>query len=208
MAPAPPPSSAPALSYRAEAGRKALHLLALALPAGVWWMGAPAGRWVLGTVALVALACDVLRARWAAFERAITRPFGWMMRAEERPPVPGPVAINGATWVVVALFLLVVAFPLAAALPAFAAFMTGDAAAALVGRRWGRHRWPGTRRTIEGSAAFLFVALAVLAALRVPLGPALACAATSALAEALPIPFNDNLRVPFAGALVLFLLLP
>ncbi|KAG0230465.1 hypothetical protein BGW42_000942 [Actinomortierella wolfii] len=31
----------------------------------------------------------------------------------------------------------------------------GDAMASIVGRRWGRHRWPGTIKTVEGTAAFV-----------------------------------------------------
>ncbi|KAG0269139.1 hypothetical protein DFQ27_004712 [Actinomortierella ambigua] len=31
----------------------------------------------------------------------------------------------------------------------------GDAMASIVGRRWGRHRWPGTVKTVEGTAAFV-----------------------------------------------------
>ena len=206
MQPTTLPSAQPRISYRAEVGRKALHLLALVLPLGAWFVGMPAAALLLAPLAAFALTCDVLRARSAAFNRFIERVFGWMMRAEEKPPMPGPVVINGATWVLTALFLLVVVFPLGAALPAFVAFMTGDAAAALVGRRFGRIRWPRSPRTLEGSAAFFAVAVGVLLALRVALLPALACALVCTLAEALPGPLNDNLRVPFAGALVLLLM--
>lgn len=186
-------------------GRKALHLLALLLPLGAWFVGKPAATVTLGVIAAIAVCCDALRARSVAFHRFIERFFGWMMRWEEKSSVPGPVVLNGATWVATAFFLLVLLFPLAIAVPAFAAFMIGDAAAALVGRRFGRHHWPGSPRTLEGSAAFFAVAAAVLLGLRVPFVPALVCALVCAVAEALPGRLNDNLRVPFAGALVLLL---
>lgn len=202
----PPPADAPRpIPYRAELVRKALHLLALVLPLGAWFVGAPTAQIVLGGLSATALTADVLRARSVGFERFITRAFGWMMRAEEKPPVPGPVVVNGATWVVTSLFLLTLLFPLNLALPVFAAFMVADAAAALVGRRFGRNRWPGTPRTVEGTVAFFAVAAAILLALGVATLPALVCAAVCAGIEVLPGPFNDNLQVPLAGALVLLL---
>ncbi|CEP13489.1 hypothetical protein [Parasitella parasitica] len=41
----------------------------------------------------------------------------------------------------------------------------GDAAASIIGKRFGRYRWPGTKKTVEGTAAFIvavFVSSAVI----------------------------------------------
>ncbi len=193
----------PSISYRAEVGRKALHLLALVVPLGMLALGPEVSRWVMGAGAVVALGCDVLRARIGRFAVFINTVFGGLMRPEERPHVPGPVVFNGATWVLVTAFVLVVVFPLSIAVAAFAAFMVGDAAAALVGRRYGRHRWPGTRRTLEGTAAFALVAFGTLLLFQVDAKAAVVCALVSAGAEVLPGPLNDNFQVPLVGALVL-----
>ena len=201
------------LPFRAELGRKALHLLALVVPAALVALGPP---WAVGLsvpLALVALGADALRARSVGFSGFVGRWFGWMMRAEERPPVPGPVAVNGATWVLVTAALLALLFPLGLGMTAFAAFMLADAAAALVGRRFGRHPWPRTTRTVEGSAAFVGVALVVLLVLPAvapvpgvrPLVAGLAALAMAA-AEAAPLPVNDNLRAPLVGAALLWAL--
>ena len=212
--PAPDPSGDAVqtpLPFRAELGRKALHLLALVVPAALLTLGRPWALRLGVPLALVALGADALRARSVGFAAFIDRYFGWMMRAEERPPVPGPVAVNGATWVLVTAALLALLFPLGLGMTAFAAFMLADAAAALVGRRFGRHPWPRTTRTVEGSAAFFGVALVVLLALPavaplppVPLLAAALAAGAMALAEAAPLPVNDNLRAPLVGAAVLW----
>jgi len=156
MAEAPETAS---LSYRGELLRKALHLLALSIPIGMLHVTRPTALAVLWPLALAALGADVLRARWPAFHRFIRGIFGCMMRPEELPPPGDPIAINGATWVLLSSALLATLFPLPLAATAFAIFMVGDAAAALVGRRFGRHRWPGSRRTVEGSLAFFGAAL-------------------------------------------------
>ena len=83
----------------------------------------------------------------------------------------------------------------------------GDAAAAVVGSRYGKRTWPGTRRTFLGSAAFFFATAAAAAAdgaaRRAPaVVPVSAIAAVAAL-EAVAAQV-DNLTLPlFYAALVL-----
>ncbi|ARA92011.1 phosphatidate cytidylyltransferase [Rhodothermaceae bacterium RA] len=201
----PPPSDA--IPYRAELLRKAIHLLALVIPLGMTLLGKATALLVLVPLTLLALTADVLRVRSEAFARFIRWVFGYLMRAEEQPPVGGPVAINGATWVLVSATLLLLVFPLHIAVASFVMFMISDAAAALIGRRFGRHRWGGTNRTVEGSLGFLAAGLGVVALLpgivfwTGAVGVVLAC-----LAEIPSGPLNDNVRVPLVAATVLFLL--
>lgn len=35
----------------------------------------------------------------------------------------------------------------------------GDAAASIIGKRFGCYRWPGTKKTVEGTAAFIIAVL-------------------------------------------------
>ncbi len=194
------------ISFAHEVRRKMLHLLALAVPASMAMVGKPV-LFVLAPLALLALTADILRVRAAWFRRFIERFFGAMMRRSERPPLGGPVAVNGATWVLVSATLLTLIFPVGIAAPALATFMVADAAAALVGRRWGRRRWPGGPRTLEGTLAFLAAGLLTTALMPdLPFGAGAAGVAAGAVAEALPGPLNDNLRVPLVMAAVIFTL--
>ncbi|MDQ7040943.1 MAG: phosphatidate cytidylyltransferase [Rhodothermus sp.] len=196
----------PTLSYQGELLRKALHLLALAIPIGLLHVSRPTALAVLWPLALAALGADVLRARWPAFHRVIRRFFGYMMRPEELPPPGSPLVINGATWVLLSSALLATLFPLSLAATAFALFMVGDAVAAIVGRRFGRHYWPDSRRTVEGSLAFFGAALLTVWFFPVPFIHGVLAALLATLLEALPLPLNDNLRVPLVVALLLWLL--
>lgn len=140
------------------------------------------------------------------------------MRADEWEPEEAAantglgIRINGATWTLVTMAALTLLFPVPVAVTAFSLFMVGDAAAALVGRRYGRIPWGDGPRTVEGSIAFV-VAAALTVAPLVGIGyiampwwiPALAVVVATG-AEALPRPLNDNLRVPFTAALVLHFL--
>lgn len=200
------------LPYRDELKRKALHLLALVVPLGMALLGRPLALLILAPAALLALTADTLRAFSAPFARFIQSIFGPLMRAEEwgaqgRPAADGDVTFNGATWVLVSAALLTLVFPLRLAVPVFTMFMIGDAAAAVVGRRFGQTHWGQNPRTVEGSAAFLAAGLAVMACFpAVTFWVGAAGTVAGCLAEALPRPFNDNLRVPLIAASVMALL--
>lgn len=197
----------PLISYAAELRRKALHLGALVLPAAILVLGRPTAAYVLVPLAVVAVACDWARVRWEPARRALHGVFGGMMRPEEVPPLGGPLVLNGATWMCVASALSAVVFPPAVAAASLAMLMVGDGAAAVVGRRFGRTKWPDGLKSVEGTVAYAASAFAVgLAVVFWPdadltLGACAVGAVVGALAEAVPIPVNDNVRVPLvAGA--------
>ncbi len=194
--------SASPLSYTGELGRKALHLLALSIPFGAWAVGMPTALYLLTPAALVALAADVARAHSEPVNAAIRWGFGALMRAEELPAPKTGVQFNGATCVLVGAAVMVALFPLRIAVPVLVMAMLADAAAALVGRRWGRHTWGTLSATVEGTAAFVASGLCVMAFFSsVALGPAATGVLVGAGLEALPLPINDNIRVPVGAAL-------
>ena len=211
---APALSDSPTLiSYSAELKRKALHLGALVIPLGIVVLGRSVALWLLVPLAVVAVTLDVLRLRVPAVHRFITWLFAPIMRPEEQPPFGGPIVINGATWMCVSAAVCTLLFPEAVAAAALAMLMVGDGAAAIVGRRFGRTRYPFSEKSVEGSAAFFVTGLAAavpfgaLASPAVALPVLIAGAFTAALVEALPVPINDNVRVPvIAGATMLLAL--
>lgn len=192
------------LDLRGEFARKALHLLSLVLPVGMLVLPYAEALTALVALSVVAIATEIGRDRSAAAHALIDRWLGWMMRPGEREPGSG---FCGATWVVVTATLLLAAFPASVAASAMAVGLVGDAAAALVGSSLGRVRWPGSKRTVEGTMAFVVAgALVMLFFGEFPWSVRIAAVASAAVAELLPIPVNDNLLVPFAAAGALMLL--
>jgi dolichol kinase len=96
----------------------------------------------------------------------------WSMEASRRlsPPINAllmrlfaPVAhpdeayhVNSATWYTTAILLLAFFFPLSAGVVGLAVLGLADPAAAIIGRRWGRHRL-ADGRSLEGTLAFVGV---------------------------------------------------
>lgn len=193
------------LPYADELKRKAIHLVALIIPLAIWFMGNTLALVLLGIFSVLALAADFLRVRSSAFARHLYRYFGFMMRPEECPAVGEPIVLNGATWVLLSATLLLLLFPVDITILAFTAFMVGDAAAAVVGRRWGRRRWKDTTRTMEGSAAFLAVTVLVMLPFGwIPVFVTLLSSVAGAAAEIPSRPLNDNIRVPLVMGAVMY----
>ncbi len=189
-----------------ELPRKALHVLVACLPFAMILIGRETSLAILIPSAVLAVATDVARTRFAGLESGVQRVFGFMMRPSESGAT-GRVVINGATWVLLSLSVLTMLFDLRLVAPVFAMFVLGDAAAGLIGARVGRHPWPWGDRTLEGSAAFVGVAAvagSLLPGLSLPeVGVA---AVAGAIAEAVPGPFDDNFRSPLAMAALVALI--
>jgi dolichol kinase len=157
----------------------------------------------IGSIALWAWTCEVIRRYSPRFNTLLMRFFGPIAHPHEHHQ------INSATWYATALLILaVVASPLAASVGVMVLGLA-DPAASLVGRRWGRILLK-EGRSLEGSLAFLgiawFSALAVLMQYGPPMSPgtlavvAFGGAFSGTLAELFTGPVDDNFTIPLAAA--------
>jgi len=188
---------------RRELARKAFHVSSASLPLLVWM----APRWlalaVLLPTAAVAVGVDWTRLRFRAPRYWFLRYTRRMLRHHERH------RFAGATYMAVAYAAAVVLFPKPIAVMAMLFNGFGDAAAALVGKRFGRHR-TAWGKSWEGFAAGLAVNLAVgltIASLSgtVPALAAVAGGSAAAVLEFLDLPIDDNVRVTLGGGGVAWL---
>jgi dolichol kinase len=188
-----------ARDWRLELGRKAIHLSTFVFP--VWIALAPDPLRHRGLLlAFVAiLTTDLLRLHWPRFGRLVHARVGAYLRPTERQR---PISVHYLTFAALVL-AWIASRPIAATALGF--LVLGDAAAAVVGERWGRHRWG--RKSVEGSVA-CFAGCVAAGALFMPhhLGAVLVAAAVATTVEAIPARVNDNLSVPFMSAMTLWLL--
>jgi dolichol kinase len=189
-APAPPP---PALTTRRELARKGIHLLSAAVPLA-YAAGLPRSIVVstLATLAALAVAVELGRARVPAVRATVERYVGALLRDAERR------GWCGATWMLLAFLAAAVLLPAPVAIAAMWAVAVGDAIAALVGRWLGRHRLR-SGKSVEGSVACGIATLAgALAVARLDTAPAVVAAVSATLAEWPHRPLDDNLRIVLA----------
>jgi dolichol kinase len=193
-------------SYRIELFRKAIHLTSVLIPVFYFYMPRDIALAACVPATLAALAVDMGRHYYAPLERLFNRLFGWLLRSHETDR--NRKRLNGATWVMISATLAIWLFPKLIAITGFCVLIVADMAAALVGRRFGRHRF--LAKSVEGSAGFFLSALLVVALLpkvdysagEYLVGAVAALVAT--VVEALPVDLDDNFSVPMSFSLAMW----
>jgi phytol kinase len=183
------PTRAP--PFRRELARKAIHLASTAVPIALaLGIERRVALLVLGALALFAVAAEVGRATSRMIGARFDAVFHPLLRSHESSRV------TGATWLIGAMFLAVLLLPRDAAIVATWAAAVGDSAAALIGMRFGRIRSSRDGKSLEGSVACLLATLAgALFLARSGTGMAVLAALTATVAERLPWPRDDNVRI-------------
>ena len=190
-----PPDQIP---FSQELARKATHMGALVIPAGYYLLGLDKGTAlaVLVPAFLVVLVIDIARLRnWPLWRTFVGRVFAPMIRHHE---MNGD--FMGATYILMASCCTVALYHKPIAIAALAFIIVGDTFAAVIGRRYGKHRF--RTKSLEGSAACLVGTLLVALVaphLALPVGLTGAVAAT--LFEAFPLGVDDNVTVPLLSGL-------
>lgn len=194
------PEEVPEISYNEEAIRKAVHAFSIIIP--LFYFFAPRGitLLILMPAFVTAIILDLARMTenpiWTKFGVHL---FGKMIRPKEKE------GFTGSSYILTTDFLAILMFDKPVAVCAMAFIALGDATAAMVGRRWGRHKFGN--KSFEGSSGF-FVAAAICAILlhlvyhdSFPLIVGLAGALLATFVEALSTRSDDNLTVPIISGL-------
>jgi dolichol kinase len=188
--------STPQLDYKGEVWRKLLHLFALVMPVGYFL----APRWVaIGAIFAAfcfSLFADICRLRHWGVQRFWTPVTDYIVRPKESN------GFTGATHILFSGLMCLLLFDLPAAALGMMTIILGDTAAALIGRRWGRHKFNHADRSWEGSLSFL--AASLLAAVVIPDLPlwiGIVGAIIATVVEAFSNTIDDNLSVPLVVGL-------
>lgn len=205
-------------SLSLEIRRKLIHLPALIIPFGLFYFPLDVALPLLFSVAVASVLVETLRLRSKTVQRVFMMVFGPVLRSHEESRMTGSTALLlSSSLCCLALLILEGGADLSrearlSLFYAFAFLILGDAAAAVVGKRWGRRRIFGDK-TAAGSLACLAMCLMVYLVLRplpdldASLVPAAATALLTTVLEALPFKWDDNLVVPAAGTACLYALL-
>ena len=204
------------ISYWEEIKRKLIHLSSL-------WMVAATiilpdffqhGRWIACALFAACLIITLVSEHdYANGGKYLGRLYGKLFRKMLRNDAkPGQWIVSGGAPVLAAALLVNVVFPGPIAAAALAVMLTGDAAAALIGRKFGKHKlannksWEGTISFVV--AGYIFLSLTGICN-QMPLPfyiagifAVLAGAAVELFTEQLKI--DDNFTRPLASGAVLY----
>ena len=159
-------------------------------------LGLEIGLLVLGGGTVASLALDWVRLRVPDANFVFFRWFAALASPREAR------GIASSTWFLMGVFATLLIAPAHLFAPAVLVLALADPAASVVGRLWGRHSLG--KGSWEGTIAFFLVA-GVVAFPFVGLPGALVAAGAVAIFDVLPTGIDDNLTVPVATALALWL---
>lgn len=197
------------ISMKSEFMRKLIHLCSIVIPIIYIWTTRETALWLLVPVTLLALAIELLRPRMPSVELIIRKLFGSILRTHEKQE-SGKIKLSGATWVLLSATLCVLIFPKVITIAAFSTLIVSDTMAALIGRRFGRHKF--LEKSFEGSTAFFVFAVGVVFTVAaiysgllgdsywtfIGVGVVAALASTVAEAMSYGVNVDDNLTIPFS----------
>jgi dolichol kinase len=189
------------MSLLPEIRRKAIHLSFIVIPLIYLYDVLPRHIIVRGLLVavLASIVFELGRLHDARVRLFVSRFFRDLVRRHEQKE------LLGSTYLLIAAVLTLELFSKEIAISALGALVLGDSAAALVGKSVGRVRILG--KTLEGAAAcFLVSFLFSWGVVGVPAWLAACGALTATLFELLPIPLDDNFRIPLSMGYVMKLL--
>jgi glycerol-3-phosphate acyltransferase PlsY len=154
----------------------------------------------LGVVTFIFLTFELVRFRAQGINRWFLSLFQPLLREEEAS------RLSGTSYILIASLIAFLAFPRDVAVLALSFLALGDAVATMVGKQVGKSKLLG--KTLEGDLA-CFVSCLIIgiifyyAGLNISLLTILVGSVSAAVAEAVPLPINDNLTIPlFAGLMM------
>ena len=140
-----------AIPYRQEVLRKMVHLSSLWMPFSLFYLPRLFNVIMFGTFAVLNVLIEIAVFRQVPYVTPLYKAlFGKMARESK----PGEFRFSGAPPMYASACLTALCFSPRVASCAFVILILSDTSAALIGRKWGRHRF-FNGKSLEGSLSFL-----------------------------------------------------
>jgi dolichol kinase len=197
------------IHYRDELVRKLIHLFSLSIPIIYYFISRSDAILILSIVTFVALILDLTRYLSPSVGKVFYKTFGFLLRKHELDTQKKN--LNGATYVLISALICVILFPKILFLTAFTILIISDSMAAIIGRKFGRHKL--LSKSLEGTLAF-FISASIVVFLTPKVNDlpmeyiiGIIAAAVGAIVENISFGFaDDNLAIPISVGFTMWLL--
>jgi dolichol kinase len=196
------------INYRDEVVRKLIHLCSLSIPVIYYFIPQSTAIIILSIITAAAIALDILRHYSPSVGKLFYMLFGFILRKHEVDSKKKN--LNGATYVFISALVSVILFPKVIFLTAFPILIISDSTAALIGRKFGKHKF--LAKSFEGTLAF-FISASIVVLLTPKLNGSITeyligimAAAIGAIVENISFGIaDDNLTIPISVGLSMWL---
>jgi dolichol kinase len=203
------PSDNGTIHYRDELVRKLIHLFSLSIPIIYYFINRSTGILILSILTFLALILDLSRYLSPSVGKVFYKVFGFLLRKHELDS--RKKNLNGATYVLISALICIILFPKVLFITAFTILIISDSMAALIGRKFGKHRL--LSKSLEGTLAFFISAIIVVFLtpkvrdLPMEYVIGIIAAAVGAIVENISFGFaDDNLAIPISIGFTMWLL--
>jgi dolichol kinase len=146
------------IEYKNELLRKSIHLCSLSIPIIYYFIDKSTALSILIPLTVISVIIDFGRFFYAPLNSFIQKFFGFIMRKHEIDSEKKN--LNGASYVFIAATISLWIFPKIIFITAFSILIICDIAAALIGRKYGKHKF--LAKSLEGTVAFFIFACIVV----------------------------------------------
>ena len=146
------------IDFKGELLRKGIHLCSLSIPIIYYYISKSTALTILIPITIISVLIDFGRYYIPSLNSFVINTFGFIMREHENDNVKKN--LNGASYVFIAAALTLWIFPKIIFITAFSMLIICDTAAALIGRKFGRHKF--LSKSFEGTFAFFIFGIFVV----------------------------------------------
>lgn len=197
------------IDYKSELLRKSIHLCSLSIPVFYYFITKELALAILIPLLLFSLLLELGRFYVPSIKNIFNSLFGFLLRKHELDEKKKN--LSGASYVFISAVLTILLFPKAIVITAFSALIICDIAAALIGRKFGKHKF--LAKSLEGTLAF-FVSgiLVVIVTPKIEYSITeyiigIAAIAVGSIAENISYGWaDDNLTIPVSIGLTMWIL--
>lgn len=145
------------IDFKSELLRKSIHFCSLSIPIIYYFITKEAALSILLPITIISVIIDFGRFFIHPLNSFIQKAFGFLMREHEIDSEKKN--LNGASYVFIAATITIWIFPKIIFITAFIMLIICDIAAALIGRRYGKHKF--LAKSLEGTLSFFVFACIV-----------------------------------------------
>ncbi len=198
-------SSATKAEIIAEVKRKSVHLFALVIPLLYLIVPQYLSMLILAVFAFISILMDLFKYYDKRFRLLYVKIGGKLLRPHEIK------RFTASSYILCSALIALVAFDKWVTIIVLTFIILGDIAAAIFGKRFGKHHTI-ENKTLEGSMAFFIaayfggIAFKVFAGIEAPWTALFMGSLTATVLESLPLGIDDNLTVPLLTGVLLQLM--